>query len=308
MAGEGADWPTGVIAAELAPVAAEREPLERAADSLLAAQHDDGGWGYHSGVPTDADSTACALLFLAALGRRDSCVKRATACLARHQDGDSGGLATYREPGPIRGFMGLGEETDLGGWCASHLEVTATAGRAFAAVAGVAPSGAAEAAWRYVSSRQRADGSWASYWWTTPHYPTLQAVALADEVRDGAAVRRAADWALREQGQDGGWPAPDIPTSAFATALSLAVLLRAGVSGPRVERAIERLGELQDADGGWPSHPIMRIPPPALAEPDDHRSWRSDGLGTGVVVRDQHRTFTTAVCVGALGLTRSRSA
>lgn len=333
LAGEGADWPTGVVAAELAPVASEREPLERAADSLLAAQHDDGGWGYHSGVPTDADSTACALLLLAALGRRGSQVERAAACLARHQDGDSGGLATYREPGPIRGFMGLGADTDLGGWCASHLEVTATAGRAFAAVAGGARSQAAEACWRYVSSRQRPDGSWASYWWTSHHYPTLQAVALAgavrvsavraaavyvdamhadavhaDAVRAGAAIERAADWALREQDRDGGWPAPGAPTSAFATALSLAILLRAGLSGPAVDRAVERLGELQDADGGWPSHPIMRIPPPDLAEPSDRRAWRLDGLGTGVVVRDQHRTFTTAVCVGALALARGRSA
>lgn len=259
-------------------------------------------------MPTDADSTACALLFLAALGRRDSHVERAAACLALHQDSDSGGLATYREPGPIRRFMGLGAETDLDGWCTSHLEVTATAGRAFAAVADTAPDGAAEAAWRYVSSRQRANGSWASYWWTTHHYPTLQAVALASEVHDGAAVRRAANWALREQGQDGGWPAHGAPTSAFATALSLSVLLRAGVSGPRVDLAMERLLALQDADGGWPSHPIMRIPPPGLAEPDDHRSWRSDGLGTGVVVRDQHRTFTTAACVGALALARGRSA
>jgi len=32
----------------------------------------------------------------------------------------------------------------------------------------------------------------------------------------------------------------------------------------------------------WPSHPMMRIPPPGVAEPDDHRGWRSDALGTGV--------------------------
>jgi hypothetical protein len=235
-------------------------------------------------------------------------VERATACLARHQDADSGGLATYREPEPIRRFMGLGAETDLDGWCSSHVEVTATAGRAFAAVAGMPPGREAEAAWRYVRSRQCANGSWASYWWTTHHYPTLQAVALATEVSDHAAVKRAAELALREQNEDGGWSAPGAPTSAFATALSLSVLLRAGRSGPQVDRAIERLLELQDVDGGWPSHPIMRIPPPGLAEPDSHDSWRLDGLGTGVVVRDQHRTFTTSVCVGALALARSKSA
>jgi hypothetical protein len=223
-------------------------------------------------------------------------------CLARHQDAKTGGVATYREPGPIRRFMGLGAEADLGGWCSSHVEVTATAGRAFAAVTSTPEGREAEAAWRYVSSRQRPDGSWASYWWTTNHYPTLQAVALAAEMGAEEAVKRAADWALREQCQDGGWSAPGAPTSAFATALSLSVLVRAGVRGPHVDRAVERLQALQDADGGWPSQPIMRIPPPDLAEPDDRDTWRSDELGTGVVVRDQHRTFTTSVCVGALAL------
>jgi hypothetical protein len=204
--------------------------------------------------------------------------------------------------------MGLGSETDLDGWCSSHVEVTATAGRAFAAVASTPARCAADAAWRYVSSRQHADGSWASYWWTSHHYPTLQAVALATEVGDNAAVKRAADWALREQGRDGGWAAPGAAPSAFATALSLSVLLCAGVSGRSVDRAVGRLLELQDADGGWPSHPSMRIPPPGLAEPDDHRSWRLDGLGTGVVVRDQHRMFTTSACVGALALACAKAA
>jgi squalene-hopene/tetraprenyl-beta-curcumene cyclase len=133
-------------------------------------------------------------------------------------------------------------------------------------------------------------------------------VALASDVGDHAAVRHAAAWALREQNKDGGWWAPGVPTSAFATAMSLSVLLRAGARSPQVDRAVERLLALQEADGGWPSHPIMRIPPPGLAEPDRHESWRVDGLGTGVIVRDQHRTFTTAACVGALALASIRSA
>lgn len=295
------------MAAALTLASARREPLERAADALLADQHDDGGWGYNAMVPTDADSTACALLLLATLGRRASCVERAVACLARHQDATSGGLATYRKPGPIRRFMGLDAEIDLDGWCSSHVEVTATAGRAFAAASGTPPGREAEAAWRYVSLRQRPDGSWASYWWTTHHYPTLQAVALAIEMGDQAAAKRAADWALREQGHDGGWSAPGVPTSAFATALSLSVLLHAGVEGPPIDRATARLLELQHADGGWPSHPIMRIPPPWLAEPGDHRLWRLDGLGTGVVVRDQHRMFTTSTCLAALAQARAKA-
>jgi hypothetical protein len=43
----------------------------------------------------------------------------------------------------------------------------------------------------------------------------------------------------------------------------------------------------------------MRIPPPGDVDPD-RRRWRLGGRG--LVVRDHHRTFTSAACVGALAL------
>jgi hypothetical protein len=54
---------------------------------------------------------------------------------------------------------------------------------------------------------------------------------------------------------------------------------------------------LQEEDGGWSSHPIMRIPVPGDTAPD---RWRPVRLGGGVVVQDEHRTFTSAACVAAL--------
>ncbi len=106
---------------------------------------------------------------------------------------------------------------------------------------------------------------------------------------DGDAVGRAARWALRS-------PNPAAP--AFATALSLSVLLHAGVEGGAVDRSVSLLCELQDDDGGWPSHPIMRIPLPGTVDPERRRRLRLGGRG--LVVADQHRTFTSAACIGAL--------
>jgi squalene-hopene/tetraprenyl-beta-curcumene cyclase len=176
--------------------------------------------------------------------------------------------------------------------------VTATAGRALAALAPDGRGPELEAAWRYVRERQRGDGSWSSYWWTSPHYATLQAVELAAALGERDRIRAAARWALRSQAADGGWSAPGIETSPFATALSLSILLLAGVSGEPVERASSQLASLQSGDGGWPSHPIMRIPLPGDVDPDRRR--RFVRLAGGLVVRDQHRTFTTAACVAAL--------
>jgi squalene cyclase len=295
-AGEASEWPTGFIGATLAVVGADDAALHRALDALVVRQRDDGGWGYNRSVPTDADSTAWVLLFLALMGRRGSECDRAASCLVRHQ-GPAGGVATYREPGPIRRFMGVGRWVRFGGWCRPHTEVTATAGRALAALDSGSDAEAIAAAWRYVRSQQRPDGCWPSYWWTSPHYATVEAMQLAPAGGGREAVDRAAAWVLQSQQHDGAWSAPGVGASAFATALSLSVLLGAGAAGAPVDRAVARLCAFQEGDGGWPCHPMLRIPLPGDAHPDRHRPRP---FGRGVVVRDQHRTFTSAVCVAAL--------
>jgi squalene-hopene/tetraprenyl-beta-curcumene cyclase len=291
-AGEASEWLTGVIATALQIAAAEAGALDRAAEGLVLRQHADGGWGYNEDVPSDADSTACALLFLAGTDRCADVCRRAASCLVTHQR-ESGGIATYREPGPIRDFMGVGRWWRFNGWCRPHTDVTATAGRALAAVASNDLSQPARDAWRYVRSKQRRDGSWSSYWWISPHYATLEAVELASSLGDHEPVAHAAEWVLRSQEADGAWNA----TGAFATALSLSVLARARAGRRSLDRAIARLVALQDADGGWPSEPIMRIPLPGDTDPDKPRLV---SLGRGMIFRDQHRTFTSAACIAAL--------
>jgi squalene cyclase len=306
-AGEASLWPTGFIAAALHFAGAEASALERAADTLVAKQDVGGGWSYNEDVPTDADSTACVLLFLAAMGYRGDAFRRAAACLVKHQHRKNGGVATYFEAGPIRRFMGVGRWMRFDGWCSPHTEVTALAGRALAAAAPNNSSRGADAAWRYVRSQQCDDGSWSSYGWNSPHYTTLQAVQLALSFGDHGVVSRAAEWAKRSQAHDGSWSAPGVATSAFATALSLSVLVSARGTKRQVERAMSRLAALQDDDGGWPSHPIMRIPLPGDVDPDRRRGIRFGRRSRGIVAADQHRTFTSAACVAALAQAREGS-
>lgn len=296
-AGEGSEWPTGYIAHALRFAGVAGRDLERAAEALVARQNDDGGWGYCEDAPTDADSTACVLLFLAGERDRSSSCERGVACLSRHQRPDDGGVATYADARDIRRFMGVGRWMGFRGWCRPHTEVTATAGRALARLDRETPARRADAAWRYVRSRQRNDGSWRAYWWTSPHYATLQAAELALASGDRDRAGRAAEWAIRTQADDGGWSAGDDQTSAFATALCLSLLVATGAGGGAVKRAADRLGALQLDDGGWPSKPHMRIPMPGDPAPD---RWRPVRLGSGVIVADQHRTFTSAACVAAL--------
>lgn len=283
-AGEASGWVTGYVGTALHLAAPDAPALDRTAGTLVATQNADGGWGYNEAVPTDADSTAWALLFLARTGRNDSSCQRAATCLIQYQSAEDGGVPTYRDPGPIRRYMGVGRWTRFDGWCRPHTEVTAVAGRALAETS---PEQAA-AAWRFVRSQQRPDGSWSSYWWFSPHYATLQAVELAAQVGDREALDRAAAWVRRSPYHD-----------AFTTALSLSVLAMAGETGEPMARALSRLAELQQEDGSWPSQPMLRIPLPGDRDPNRARRRRIRP-GKGFLVHDQHRTFTTATCVASL--------
>jgi squalene cyclase len=282
-AGEASEWTTGFVATALHTAGADADALVRAGAALIERQNDDGGWGYHEEVPSDADSTACVLLLLERLKADDDVCRRAAGLLLAHQ-GESGGVATYREPGPIRTYMGVGRWLRFRGWCSPHTEVTATAGRALDRIA----PDAARAAWDYVRPLQGADGNWRPYWWISSHYPTLQAVALADSLGEREPTLRACEWVAGRRQKDG----------AFATALSLSILLHAQAPRVCVERLASWLAILQDGDGGWPSEPIMRIPLPGDVDPDRLRLVRIGG--PGIVVGDQHRTFTSAACVAAL--------
>jgi hypothetical protein len=280
--------------------------LHRAASALSAGQQVDGGWGYNADVPSDADSTACGLLFLSRLGRDADtrACERAAARLRLHQHSSSGGISTFADAAPIRRFMGVGWWMRFGGWCQPHVEVTAMAARAWQATAAHRGAAESKSAWRYVRSAQCADGGWNAYWWVSGHYATLQAVELALLMGDLHAVQRAGEWAAKSQSADGAWCSPAAPTCAFTTALGLSILVHAGASPKAVDSAVRRLATLQDADGGWPTHPIMRIPLPSDKAPNRARHGWLGRHGRGICVQDQHRCFTTAVCIDALAVFR----
>jgi squalene cyclase len=291
-AGEASFWPTAFVATALESAAIGPDAVGRAVDALLASQNDDGGWGYNEQVPTDADSTAWTLLLLSRVGCHEGARRRAASCLLRHQRVESGGIATYGRPGPIRRFMGVGRWMPFWGWCHAHSEVTAVAGRALTASPGGGDGPSIDAAWRFVRTQQKEAGYWSSYWWTSPHYATAQAVAFATIRRERDVVERAARWVLRNHAESAG--------SAFARATSLTILVNAATDPEAIARGVDDLVALQEADGGWPCQPILRIPVPADRDPNREDRRRIVRFSGGMEVADQHRVFTSAACVTAL--------
>lgn len=298
LAGEAVEWTTAYAAYQIRLTRTLSSPsLGRAVAALRSRQREDGGWGFHRNVPTDADSSAFALAVLASIDDvpRVS-VERGAACLLTHQCAD-GGFATYRHPDDIRRFLRLPSHVSLRGWCQPCAEVTAAAGIALLRADG-AHERSINGAWSYLASTQEDDGAWPAYWWSSPHYATCLGITFATELQArkvdvGGVLAQATRWVVRSSGPH---------TSTFALATVVGALARAAPASSELELLARELVCRQRSDGGWQSDPILCIPWPARAKHHDHVRWAVDQLGVDVIVRDQNRSFTTATCVGALAL------
>jgi squalene-hopene/tetraprenyl-beta-curcumene cyclase len=119
----------------------------------------------------------------------------------------------------------------------------------------------------YLRREQEADGSWFGRWGTNYIYGTwsvLAALNAAGIEPEAPEIRRAVDWLLLRQHEDGGWGEagesywPDGPrgeapySTASQTAWGLLALMAAGEADtPAVARGIEWLIASQDKNGNW---------------------------------------------------------
>jgi squalene-hopene/tetraprenyl-beta-curcumene cyclase len=119
----------------------------------------------------------------------------------------------------------------------------------------------------FLRDEQEAEGSWFGRWGTNYIYGTwsvLSALNAAGVDPAAPEIRRAVDWLLAHQRDDGGWGEdgatywPDRPhgegraATPSQTAWALLALMAAGEVGhPAVARGIDHLVETQAADGLW---------------------------------------------------------
>jgi hypothetical protein len=281
-------WTTGYVGFQLAgapePLLATSEAARRAAAAwLVEREFPEGGWGYHEGVGSDADSTAWALLFLRAQGVdvRPSAYGR----LLGLQSAD-GGFSTYSP------------DDGLGSWGSSTPDVTAVAALALlptaealevplrAAASGGAPgrAEAVERALRYLAGQRRADGIWDSFWWRSPVYATAAALRLLRAT--GAAVDAAAAQSSLACVQ---------VTNAFERALLVDCELDADPEriSDRTSQLLAALVAEQLPDGSWQSAAVLRLTDRDCFDP----AGRDDA---GPLFADPRRLFTSATVFGAL--------
>jgi squalene-hopene/tetraprenyl-beta-curcumene cyclase len=120
----------------------------------------------------------------------------------------------------------------------------------------------------FLRTSQLKDGSWFGRWGVNYIYGTWSALAglnAAGLAPEDPAMRRAADWLVAIQNEDGGWGEScdsykldyggyeRAPSCASQTAWALMGLMAAGeVDHPAVARGIRYLQGAQQADGLWP--------------------------------------------------------
>jgi Squalene-hopene cyclase C-terminal domain len=266
--GASPDWTTSHVAFRLSGLgpphrAALAEPLGRAARWLLSRQAAGGGWGYNRDVEPDADSTAQALLFLAAAGRSAS--PKSCAFLARHQQPD-GGFATFL-PDALTGSWGL-----------SHPEITPVAILALRAYPGELSGGSLARGVAWLRRARRPDGLWNSFWWSTPLPATEASLALLTALGTPEPPPLAlARWT---------------PADSLEAALLLSITAVAGPSS-RLEQLARRLLTDQGDDGSWKSAPALRI-----TARDCERPWEAPA--SGPLFADPQRLHVTATALAAL--------
>jgi squalene-hopene/tetraprenyl-beta-curcumene cyclase len=131
----------------------------------------------------------------------------------------------------------------------------------------VADSDAVRRGLDYLRKTQLADGSWYGRWGMNYIYGTWSVMCALNVVgvgRDAPEMRKAADWLVAIQNEDGGWGEDGAsykldyrgyeraPSTASQTAWAVLGLMAAGETDhPAVARGIKYLAATQGADGFW---------------------------------------------------------
>ena len=301
VVGMSSQWVTAYISHCLAQANANSAALARAYQWLLHTRLEDGGWGYNRDLPSDGDSTANTIFFLAGYDRNnvsEEVLEGAAETLLTFRSQEDGGFITYR---PVQSTPGEDRHKfrfEGSGWCISHLSVTAMAAVALHKVNPIKYRHVLQDVAAYIQQHQNPAGFWDDHWWLDRIYGTYWASRFLDWMGDKVTHQPAINWliSINQDGEAwgnglGGEPSP------YHTALALSTLLLDG--SPRVHQLIDRgiawLIENQRADGGWTSVPILLTP-----EPDIHEPWLSTHISSRKAVPDQYSLFTSATVLLAL--------
>jgi squalene-hopene/tetraprenyl-beta-curcumene cyclase len=310
LAGASSDWVSGFVAHAISSLKSLDEITLPVIENLMRRQRPNGGWSYNRTVPTDCDSTAWVLLALSTSPTwRPSAVKRGIRYIEMHQNKIFGGFATYCLQDGIHKFIQAPVKAVVDGWVNVHGCVTSVAIQSLLVHRVPIKSEIIQTSSQYLIRQKNDVGLWDSYWWKGYAYSTyhaLRALSMCRVLRE-EEMKKTIQFLLSNQQGDGGWNDNFSKTSeVFGTAFIILSLLLYPNSETlsASKRGIYWLINQQNSDGSWPSAPILKITPPMVMNPDTIKNWRINQLGTGVIIEDQERVFTSSAALWALMIFR----
>jgi squalene-hopene/tetraprenyl-beta-curcumene cyclase len=230
------------------------------------------GWAfeYNNRFYPDLDDTAMVLLALSKTSRYEeprcqAVVERATSFLDGMQSSDHGWAAFDKDVcNPVLECVPFADHNAmLDPTCP---DITARVLESFAALGRRRDVPHLERAVKYVLDHQEPEGCWYGRWGVNYIYGTWQALlglsAIGYDMKH-PRIRKAVDWLLRCQQENGGWgETADTyldrslmgtgPTTASQTAWAVMGLIAAGeAKSPAVRRGVEYLTATLKSDGTW---------------------------------------------------------
>jgi hypothetical protein len=258
-------WTTGCIGWSLANLPMrDRECREvQAAREGLRSIRCPRGWGYNSETAPDADTTAWVLRVMAKAG--DPLAREAAHYLGPFVS-ESGGVRTFHPP------------ERFGRWAQEHADVTPVVGLALVECGA---GGALVKRLRdWALTKQRHDGGWSSFWWSTDSYATARNLEFLDSSGGIPSKVRAGcrEW-LRNQSE---------PRSAFEGAHRLMIMVSVGMREEAVcALFVDALLSLQMSDGSWPTSTVLQVRDQRKEDGDDIPTYGDNKRLMSTAMMDQ---------------------
>lgn len=295
-AGTSKYWVSSYVSYHLLSAGINISNLQKVLDTLAAEA---AAASFNKQVPDDGDSMNFLVGVLNHLKpEMDNALVNRWICFQN----DDGGWVTYRNEELLRSSLNISKDIALSGWTGAVPCVSAAAGVILKSLSGTEEQLAKTR--HYLANEQNPDGSWKSYWWTSPLYATSWAVrSLKDDAGYLNVYQKGIDWILNTQCDTGAWHDTFLnEPNPFFTSMALAALL--DCNEPRCVEAInagvEWLLSKQCSDGSWLSSKILAIPATDITDHTKVEKWRKSSFGVNVLVDDDNRVFTTATALNVL--------